>query len=62
MDSTAIVWQVGDHVLHKDYGVGTVLQVDPSNNTFHYLVSFPEQTKKWFPLWNNRDVLRKLSA
>ena len=59
---SSIEWKVGDRVLHKDYGVGTVTQVDAANNTFHYLVDFPCKTKKWFPLWNDRDVLRRLGT
>ena len=59
-EHNVVWWSAGDRVLHKDYGIGEVVKVDANDNTLHYLVEFPDKAKKWFPLWNDRDVIRKL--
>lgn len=40
-------YSVGESVVVKDYGVGTVAQIDEKSKDFTYLVKFPRRGIAW---------------
>ena len=49
--------KVGERIVHKTYGAGTVKEIDKNNIEFKYFIEFDEGCRSWFSVWQtNKEV------